>query len=304
MIEVDFPTRGPGYLDLARADEALRNATKLYLTDNITLYEDGVPLPPPRIVDARVSLPSDRSFASLRAGPRPRAGPPLADELDLYWNQQLLDVLLEYPIRSDRSEFAIRSARRPARAERLHRAALPAARRRRRAPSSSTAIPASCGSIRAGTRPRCASSRSGFWHILEGTDHLLFLLCLVIPFRRLRPLVIIVTVVHRRAFDLADRLGLRLRAGRAVVSAADRDADRGHHRLHGAGKHRLRGDGNARERRLAALDHRLRVRARARLRLLVRAARIAAIRRRPSRHRRCSPSTSASSSARSRCCWC
>ena len=34
---------------------------------------------------------------------------------------------------------------------------------------------------------------SGFWHILEGTDHLLFLLCLVVPFRRLRPLIIIVT---------------------------------------------------------------------------------------------------------------
>ncbi len=34
---------------------------------------------------------------------------------------------------------------------------------------------------------------SGFWHILEGTDHLLFLACLVIPFRRLRPLVVIVT---------------------------------------------------------------------------------------------------------------
>src|SRR5262245_30732220 len=34
---------------------------------------------------------------------------------------------------------------------------------------------------------------SGFWHILEGSDHLLFLCCLVIPFRRLRPLVIIVT---------------------------------------------------------------------------------------------------------------
>jgi len=33
----------------------------------------------------------------------------------------------------------------------------------------------------------------GFWHILEGTDHLLFLVCLVIPFRRLRPLIIIVT---------------------------------------------------------------------------------------------------------------
>jgi hypothetical protein len=34
---------------------------------------------------------------------------------------------------------------------------------------------------------------SGFWHILEGTDHLLFILCLVIPFRRFGALVLIVT---------------------------------------------------------------------------------------------------------------
>src|SRR5258707_3695817 len=47
MIEVDIPTRGPGYLDLSRAEEALRNATKLYLIDNITVYENGAPLPPP-----------------------------------------------------------------------------------------------------------------------------------------------------------------------------------------------------------------------------------------------------------------
>ncbi len=33
----------------------------------------------------------------------------------------------------------------------------------------------------------------GFFHILDGTDHLLFLLCLVIPFRRLRPLIVVVT---------------------------------------------------------------------------------------------------------------
>jgi hypothetical protein len=29
MIEVDIPTRGPGYLDLSRAEEALRNAKAL-----------------------------------------------------------------------------------------------------------------------------------------------------------------------------------------------------------------------------------------------------------------------------------
>jgi hypothetical protein len=39
----------------------------------------------------------------------------------------------------------------------------------------------------------------GFWHILGGTDHLLFLFCLVIPFRRFRALIPVVsafTVAH------------------------------------------------------------------------------------------------------------
>ena len=36
-------------------------------------------------------------------------------------------------------------------------------------------------------------AREGFFHILGGIDHLLFLLCLVIPFRKLRGLVVVVT---------------------------------------------------------------------------------------------------------------
>jgi hypothetical protein len=43
----------------------------------------------------------------------------------------------------------------------------------------------------------------GFRHILGGFDHLLFILCLVIPFRRLRPLVVIVT-----AFTVAHSITL------------------------------------------------------------------------------------------------
>jgi hypothetical protein len=43
----------------------------------------------------------------------------------------------------------------------------------------------------------------GFFHILDGTDHLLFLLCLVIPFRRLWTLVPIVT-----SFTLAHSITL------------------------------------------------------------------------------------------------
>jgi hypothetical protein len=52
---------------------------------------------------------------------------------------------------------------------------------------------------------------SGFFHILDGTDHLLFLFCLVIPFRKMRALIPIVTaftVAHSitliaSAYDLA-----------------------------------------------------------------------------------------------------
>jgi len=33
----------------------------------------------------------------------------------------------------------------------------------------------------------------GIWHILDGVDHLLFVICLLIPFRRIRPLIAIVT---------------------------------------------------------------------------------------------------------------
>ena len=43
----------------------------------------------------------------------------------------------------------------------------------------------------------------GFRHILDGTDHLLFLLCLVIPFRRFRSLVAVVT-----AFTVAHSITL------------------------------------------------------------------------------------------------
>ena len=43
----------------------------------------------------------------------------------------------------------------------------------------------------------------GFCHILDGTDHLLFLFCLVIPFRRFRSLVAVVT-----AFTVAHSITL------------------------------------------------------------------------------------------------
>jgi hypothetical protein len=192
MIEVDYPTRGPGYLDLARADSALHAAVKVYLTDNITIYENGVTLPIPRIANVLVSLPSDRSFASYDEALAHVQGTPLANDLELYWNQQLLDVLLEYPIRSDRSNFAIHP--------RVDRFGINVSTALRFLPPGGAVrafeFHGDPGVVYLDPRWHQAALRfvaSGFWHILEGTDHLLFILCLVIPFRRLRPLVIIVT---------------------------------------------------------------------------------------------------------------
>jgi hypothetical protein len=202
LQEVEFPTRGPGYLDLSRADDALRHATKLWLIDNIDIYENDTRLRPPRIANVRVSLPSDRSFTSYDQALAHVQGPPLADNLDLYWNQQMLDVLLAYPIESDRSAFAIHP-RVDRFAERVSTAL------RFMPPDGATQafeFHGDPGLVRLDPSWHQAAWRfgvSGFWHILEGVDHLLFLLCLILPYRRLKPLVILVT-----SFTLAHSISL------------------------------------------------------------------------------------------------
>jgi len=198
MREVEFPTRGPGYIDMPRVEEALRNAAQLWFIDNIDVYENDARVGAPRIAQVRVSLPSDKSFSSYEEARRHLEGPRLADDVELYWNQQLLDVLLEFPIRSERSEFALdfRVGRFGIKVETALLFLPPDGAVR------AFEFHGDPGLLRLDPRWHQAALRfvaSGFWHILEGSDHLLFLACLVIPFRRLRPLVIIVmafTVAH------------------------------------------------------------------------------------------------------------
>jgi hypothetical protein len=202
LIDTDFPTRGNGSLDIARADEPIRGGVKVWLTDNIDVYENGLQLEKPRVVTALVSLPSDKSFTSFEEARAHLLGPPLSSDLDLYWSQVFLDVLLEYPIRSDHAEFAV-----DLRVDRLGGAVNTALR----VMPPGGAIRAfdfhgASGLIYLDPRWHQAVLRfvvEGFWHILDGTDHLLFLACLVIPVRRLRPLVIIVT-----AFTVAHSITL------------------------------------------------------------------------------------------------
>ena len=192
MREVDYPRRGPGYLDLARATPALHEAAALWISDNVQVFENERRLGAPTILGARVSLESDRSFGAFETALSHVTGPPLPNTTDVYWNQALLDVLLEYRIVSERSAFSIHP--------KLERLGLRTVTTLRFVTPEGDVrafqYHGDAGVIRLDPRWHQAALRfleSGVAHILSGVDHLLFLLCLVLPFRRLWPLFVIVT---------------------------------------------------------------------------------------------------------------
>ena len=191
MRDINFPQRGP-YLDLARTDALLPDGASLWIGDAVEVYEGDTRLPRPRVIETRVSLESDRSFTSYQEALAHVTGPRLPESTDLAWDQAMLDVLFEYPIRSDHSEFAIHPA--------VARLGLRVITVLRFLPSGGAVrafeFPGDPGLVRLDPRWYQAALRFvhlGFLHILDGTDHLLFLFCLVIPFRRFRALIPIVT---------------------------------------------------------------------------------------------------------------
>ena len=196
MRDMEYPARrdkAEGILDLGRADRTLHDAATLWVAEQVDLFEEDTLLALPTVVAVRVSLPSDRSFAtSYEAALAHVTGPPLPDDTELQWKEGMLDVLFEYAIRSDQSRFSINS--------KLNRLGL------RTVTALRLVLPSGAvrafdlhndgGFIRLDPRWHQAALRFvvlGFEHILDGIDHLLFLFCLVIPFRRLRPLIAVIT---------------------------------------------------------------------------------------------------------------
>ncbi len=202
MRDVNFPLYGPGYLDIARSAPLLKDAAGVWLAGDLHLYENDAPLAKANIVAARVSLPSDRSFATFDSAVANATSPLLDSTTQLMWKQAMLDVVLDFPIASDSSRFSIDPA--------LARLAV-------RTTTVLRFLPAGGGERDfeylgdpglVHLDPRWSQAalsfvKLGFEHILTGIDHLLFLLCLVIPFRRLRPLIAIVT-----AFTVAHSITL------------------------------------------------------------------------------------------------
>ena len=125
-------------------------------------------------------------------------GPSLPGRPQLPWEQALLDVLFEYQIENDTARYSIdpKFARLGIRTTTVVRFNAPGK------PERAFQFSGDPGLVNLDPSFFQAVFRFvelGFFHILDGLDHLLFLLCLVIPiraFRRLVPVVTSFTVAH------------------------------------------------------------------------------------------------------------
>lgn len=209
MRDVDLPMTGPGYLEIGRLGPVLREAAQLWIADYLDVYEGGTRLGEAEVVATRVSLPSDRSFASWDRALAHVNGAPLPDRTQLMWNQALMDVLLDVPIHAETSRFTLdpRLAHLGVKTMSVIHFLPPGGEERI---FQYTGNPGVVRLDPSWIQAAMTFVRLGFWHILGGIDHLLFVLCLVIPFRKLRgllPVVTAFTVAHSITL-IASALGL------------------------------------------------------------------------------------------------
>lgn len=190
--DIDFPAWRRDYLDIARATPLLPEAATIWIAGYLELFEGTRRLPTGHVVAARISLPSDRSFEHFESALAHLASAPLPNETELPWRQAMLDVVLTYPIASPASRFSIRPllAHLGVSTTTVMRWSTDdGSERAYEYTGNPGLVELDPGVLHAAGQ----FVRLGFTHILGGIDHLLFLLCLVIPFRRIRPLIGVIT---------------------------------------------------------------------------------------------------------------
>jgi len=186
---VRMPSRN-GEVDVDASAAALERAAAA-MQQGLLVYEDGRPL---KATSARatLSLPSDRSFESYETAAAHVAAP-IEPGTRIVVDQGWVDVHLVYPIVSPKSVLALRTTVAPELGDYLKLTVryLPLE-------GDSKVMVLRAGSGVVDLNPSFARAAGGFVslgvvHIATGIDHLLFLLCLVVPVRGLRPLLAVVT---------------------------------------------------------------------------------------------------------------
>jgi hypothetical protein len=179
LKSVKFPVSGRE-IDLTTADAAIQQALT-QLGGEITIWEAGRPLVISRAL-GRLTLPSDRSFESYPDAVA-HVARPITSGTSIFVDQGYLDVHFAYSISSPNSHFMIQTAVAPELKNYLKFAIryLPLTDEGR-------AMMITSRSGRVALNPTWYQAAAGFAtlgivHILSGIDHLLFLLCLLIPVR-------------------------------------------------------------------------------------------------------------------------
>ena len=203
MRDVEFPLRG-AFLDLTRADSMLRDAARLWVADAMAVTADGRALGAARLAAVRASLPSDHAFERYSDAVASTTGAPLPVQTDIAVGQVMLDVLLEYPLGDARPTARL------AIVPQLAHLGVKTTTVLRFVPIAGAerayVYEGDPGEVQLEPAWWHAAARfvqMGASHLFDGIDHLLFLFCLILPVRRLRPLVGIVT-----AFTLAHSMTL------------------------------------------------------------------------------------------------
>ena len=188
IADANLPKDGTGYLAMPYLDPALREAAN-QISNGIVFLEGDERLTRYDMANARISLPSDRSFDTYEGAIARVRGAKLPDTTKIYYNQGFLDLELHFPIQSESSPFSMRVlfgrglANRTAtyinfirpdgevRVFRIH---------------DDTPL------VRLDPKAHQAAwvfLQAGFYRFLDGLDHLLFVVLLALPSRRARDLI-------------------------------------------------------------------------------------------------------------------
>jgi len=186
---VRFPVKN-AEIDIPQSGAAIERAFAAIEKD-IVVFEDGRPLTASR-ASGRLSLPSDRSFQTYEEALR-HVAEPVAPDTQIYVDQGFVDAHIIYPLHGSTPEMSIRSTAGPEFGD-----ALKLTVRYKPFDGEGRTLIMTTRSGIVALNPTWWRAASGFVglgmeHILTGVDHLLFLVCLIIPLRGWRQILAIVT---------------------------------------------------------------------------------------------------------------
>src|SRR4051812_7926806 len=190
ITDTNLPKDGTGYLAMAYLDPALRDAAN-QVASGIVFLNNDERLSQFETASARISLPSDKSFDGYAAAVDHLRAPKLPDSTQLYYNQGYLDLDLRYTLGADPTPAHIGVQILLGRGVANRTLTLVTyvrpddATRTFRLVDQTSVVRLDPSGFETAT----VFLTTGLFRFLDGFDHVLFIIVLALPYRRVRDLV-------------------------------------------------------------------------------------------------------------------